>query len=145
MKIISSFGLFLTSEWIWAVTFARAQILLSMPVMLITLLTVGKARPVPAVLYAFFSPIFAIGSFTFLVHVLLDRLLGITFALTQQTYVVHPLAATFLLAIIYSLFQWLFYYILSLFYRVPVNRFAFAALIANLITMSVVYKFMPSL
>lgn len=145
MKIITSFGLFLTSEWIWAVTFARAQILLSMPIMLITLLTIGKARIIPAVLCAFFSPIFAIGAFTFLVHVILDQLLGITFATTQQTYVIHPLAATFLLAVIYTAFQWLFYYILSRFYSVPVQRYTLAAFIGNLITMSLVYKFMPPL
>ena len=145
MKIISSFGLFLTSEWIWAVTFARAQILLSMPVMLITLLTIGKARLIPAVLYAFFSPIFAVAAFTFLVHGIIDKVLGITFAATKQTYVVHPLAATFLLAVIYTLFQWLFFYILSRFYSVPVQRYTVAALIANLITMSLVYKFIPSL
>lgn len=143
MKIISSFGLFLTSEWIWAVTFARAHILLSMPVMLITLLSIGKARLVPAVVYAFFSPVFAISAYTFLVHVILDKLLGITFVATQQTYIVHPFAATFLLAIIYTLFQWLFYYILSRFYIMPVQRYTFAALIGNLITMLVVYKFMP--
>lgn len=145
MKILSSFGLFLTSEWIWAVTFARAHILLSMPIMLIMLLVVGKARLVPAVLYAFFSPIVAIATFTLLVHGVLDTLLGVSFATSQQADVLHPFTATFLLAMIYAFFQWLFFYILSRFYSLPVQRYTVAAILSNLVTMSIVYKFMPSL
>lgn len=145
MKLISSFGLFLTSEWIWAVTFARAHLLLSMPVILITLLIIGKARLVPAVIYAFFSPLVALSSFTFLVHGIIDKIFGISFQASQQTFVVHPLAATFLLAMIYSFFQWLFFFVLSQCYALPVQRYTIAVLVGNLITMLIVYKFMPVL
>ena len=145
MKILTSFGLFLTSEWIWAVTFARPYIFLSMPILLIMLFFVGKARLVPAVLYAFFLPIVTIAAFTLLVHGVLDAVLGIHFATSQQTYVIHPLAATFLLAMIYGFFQWLFFYILSRFYSLPVDRYTLAAILSNLVTLALVYKFMPSL
>lgn len=144
MKIISSLGLFLTSEWIWAVTFARPHILLSMPIMLIVLL-VARTRLIPAVMYAFFSPLLALSAFTFLVHGIIDRFLGIHFQAAEQAFVVHPLTATFLLAIIYTLFQALFFYILSFFYTLPIQRYTVIALIANLITMTFVYKVMPSL
>jgi hypothetical protein len=145
MKIITSFGLFLTSEWIWAVTFARAHVLLSMPILLITFLVIGKMRLTSAILYAFFAPIFSLSVFTFLVHGVIDWFFGINFTEMHNAYVVHPFAATFLLAMIYVFFQWLFFTLLSFCYRLPIKRYIFAALIGNLITMSIVYKFLPSL
>lgn len=142
MKILSSFGLFLVSEWIWAVTFARAHIPLNMILMLVLLLTVGKAGLVPAVLYAFFSQIFALSFFTLLVHGLIDKVFGITFSVMQEAETIHPFAATFLLAMIYATLQWLFFYILSCFYSLPVKRYTCVAVLSNLITMCIVYKFL---
>jgi hypothetical protein len=142
MKFVNSFGQFLITQWVWAVTFARAQPLINMLVMLLILLVVSKVRVIPAVLYAFFSQFFALVLFTLFVHGVLDKMLGITFVENEQPFLIHPLATTFLLAMIYTALQTLFFYILSYFYALPVQKYARIAFVSNVVSMFVVYRFM---
>lgn len=140
MPLIESFGLFLTSEWIWAMTFARSYIPINMICLLIMLATVGKAGFVCAILYSFFANIFSLVSFTLLVHGLIDKMLGIEFPAMQEAAILPSFTATFLLGIIYLFFHWLFFYTLSYFYSLPINRYMIAALLSNFITIFLIYK-----
>lgn len=145
MRIVTSFALFLISEWIWGATFARAHIFLSMPIMLLALLIIARARFVSALLTAFFAPVFSLLSFTALVHIFLDRLLGISFPAIDSAHTLSPFFACFLLAFIHLFFQWLFFMLIDRVVQIPVKRYTLAALVANLLAILPVYKFLPSL
>jgi hypothetical protein len=145
MKIVTSFALFLVSEWIWGATLARAQIFLSMPLLLLMLFIIARARPVPALLIAFFAPLFSLTVFTLLVHIVIDRLFGITFPAVDQANTVSPFYACFLLALIHLFFQWLFFLLIDRIWSIPVKRYTLAALAANCLAMLPVYKFLPPL
>ncbi len=145
MKLVYSFGQFLITQWVWAVTFARAHPLINMLVMLSILLFYAKVKIVPAVCYAFFSQLFAVVVFTVFVHGILDKVLGIGFAQHETAFLIHPLAACFLLAMIYTALQALFFYILCFFYTLPVQKYSSIAFASNIITVFIVYKFLPTL
>ncbi len=145
MKLVYSFGQFLITQWVWAVTFARAHPLINMLIMLSILLFYAKVKIVPALCYAFFSQLFAVVVFTIFVHGILDKVLGIGFAKHEMAFLIHPLAACFLLAMIYTALQALFFYILSYFYALPLQKYSSIAFVSNVITVFIVYKFLPVL
>jgi hypothetical protein len=142
MKLISSFGLFLIAEWIWAATFARSYIFLNIIIMTLLLMIIAKVKFIPAMLQAFFSQLCALLVFTVFVHGVLDGI----FKLTFQHYAaetIHPFAATFLLGVLYALLQSLFFYILSYRSHLPLRLYVLITMISNGLTTLVVYKFLP--
>lgn len=145
MKLVDSFGQFLISQWLWAVMFAPAHPLINMLVMLSLLLFYAKVPIIPSVFYAFFSQLFAVITFTLFVHGFLDKILGISFVQNEQIFLIHPLATSFLLAMIYAGLQALFFYILSFFYELPVQTYSAIACVGNIVAMFIIYKFIPAL
>jgi len=145
MRLLCSFAQFLISEWLWSFTFAFYHPLINILIMITLLLCVAKQRVIPAVLCAVSSQLCAILLLAALVHLFLDMAFGISFEGYETMVMIHPLAACFLLGMIYATLQILFFYILTFFYRVPLQRFSFIVLVSNTISALIVFKFLPVL
>ncbi len=145
MKLFYSFAQFLISEWIWSFTFAFYHPLINILIMIMLLAWFAQQRIIPAVLCAVSSQLCAILLFAALVHLLLDITLGISFEGYEDMVMIHPLAACFLLGMIYAVLQIFFFYMLAFFYRLPLRQFSFMALLSNAISALIVFKFLPVL
>ena len=144
MKLLYGFAQFLISEWIWLFTFAWQGIFINVLMLILLFVFFAKMRMIPAVLLSFFSQLFAVIAYTAFVHLILDRLLGIMLDPADQRVPLHPLTASFLLGAINTLWQTLFFYLVHLFYRLPVQRYSTIAFASNTITALLVYKFLAS-
>lgn len=143
MRVLYSFAQFLISEWLWSFTFAFYHPLINILIMIVLLVWLAQQRIIPAVLCAVSSQLCAILLFAALVHLFLDVTLGISFEGYGQMVMIHPLAACFLLGMMYTGLQILFFYILTFFYRLPLSQFSFIVLLSNTISALIVFKFLP--
>lgn len=145
MKLLISFAQFLISEWIWSFTFALYHPIIAVLFMILLLIKYAKQKVIPSVFYAISSQAFASLVFTIVVHIIFDMFLGITFDASGAKSMIHPLAACFLLGVIYSGFQIAFFAAIRAWYRFPFERFSIAVCISNTVAALIVFKFLPVL
>lgn len=144
MKLLYSFAQFLISEWIWSFTFAFYHPIINILITILLFVRSAKQRVVAAILYAVCSQAYASFLFALLVHVIFDMLLGISFdAGYEHARIIHPLAACFLLGLIYSIAQISFFAVMKRWYRFPAKQFYWIVCISNTITALIVFKFLP--
>ena len=105
MRVLYSFAQFLISEWLWSFTFAFYHPLINILIMIVLLVWLAQQRIIPAVLCAVSSQLCAILLFAALVHLFLDMTLGISFEGYEAMSMIHPLAACFLLGMMYAVLQ----------------------------------------
>ncbi len=143
MRLLYAFSQFLISEWLWSFTFAFYHPLINILIMIMLLFWSAQQRIIPAVLCAVSSQLCAILLLAALVHLFLDMTLGISFEGYEGMAMIHPLAACFLLGMMYAALQILFFYILTFFYQLPLRKLSFIAFLSNTLSALVVYKFLP--
>ena len=145
MELAYSFGRFLITEWLWSVTLGSYHIVINTLLLIVLFLFVAKLRMIPAVLLSVSSHLFALGSFTFFAYFVLGNLLGVAFDQTKQVAVVHPLVVSFLLGVIYTGLQALFFKFINNWYRLPLQKIYYLTFASNTITSFIMYSRMPML
>ncbi len=143
MKLLVSFAQFLISEWIWSFTFALYHPIVAVLILILLLIKYAKQKIISSVFYAICSQACASLLFTFLVHVVLDLILGITVDASGVKNMIHPLAACFLLGVIYSGLQIAFFAFIRAWYRFPFEKFSIAVCISNTVAALIIFKFLP--
>ncbi len=145
MKLLYSCAQFLISEWLWSFTSAFSHPLINILIMIMLLVWFAQQRIIPAVLCAVSSQVCAMLLFAAFVHLFLDMSLGISFEGYESMTMVHPLAACFLLGMLYAVLQILFFYLLTFVYDLPLRTFSLIVLVSNTISALIVFKFLPVL
>lgn len=144
MKLLYAFGQFIISEWIWSVTFGQHHAAIAIVLMIIAFLYM-RISFVRAILLALSAQLFAWlmlgGSALVVVH----QLFGVTYDAVEPSTGLHPLAASFLLGVIYVLFVMLFFYMLRTWLPRPYELMVKAAAICNVIAAFIVYLLLPPL
>ncbi len=140
MELAYSFGRFLITEWLWSITLGSYHIVISTLLLIVLFLFVAKLRMIPAVLLSVSSHLFALGSFTFFAYFVLTKLLGITFDQTKPITLVHPLVVSFLLGVIYTGLQALFFKFVSKWYRLPLQKIYYLTFASNTIASFIIYS-----
>ena len=139
MQLLSAFAQFLISEWIWSFTGALHHSTLSILLTIMLLIYVAKERMVSAVFYAVCSQLWAVLLFAGIVHLFLDTVCKVSCDVSAHA-PIAPLAACFLLGMIYTALQISFFYILRYFWYVPLERYAQILFFSNTLSALIVCK-----
>jgi hypothetical protein len=142
MKLLYAFGQFIISEWIWSVTFGQHHAAIAIVLMIIAFLYM-RIPFVRAVLFAFGAQLFAWIMLGGSALVMAHQIFGVTYDQAEPSTVLHALAASFLLGVIYILFEMLFFYMVRAWLPRSYEQMVKAAAICNLIAAFVVYLLLP--
>jgi hypothetical protein len=144
MKLLYAFGQFIISEWIWSVTFAQHQAAIAIVLLTITFICM-RIPFLRAVVLALSAQLFAWVVLGGVAVFVLHQAVGITFDAAEPSTALHPLAASFLLGVIYLLCEMLYIYLIRALVSRPWQHIVMAIAICNTIAAWIVYMLLPPL
>lgn len=141
MNPISLIGHLLVCQWIWSITLGVYHPLINCVIMIpLSMYLAGKSVLVSLV-YALSSQGFAIMVFGLVAHFVL----GLVTDSCPDYIVLHPLAASLVLASLYASLQTLFFYGVRLIWRIPIKIFTIIVFLSNFIAALIVFRYVPTL
>lgn len=128
---------FLLSEWIWSVTFALGMVPIAIVLMFILFWAVERYSMLKAFMLSLVAQVFALSIFSSIVIGLLVKLLGVEMLADQA--VLGPLAASLSLALIYTILEGCFFWIVSTYSSVYMARALLIAAFSNVMAALLIY------